>query len=73
LPHETFVERYREAFVAELSAFVASVRSGSPVRVGANDALAAVRAAGAAKASHSTHRPVRLAEEDQRSSGGIRR
>jgi len=72
-PHETFVERYREAFIAELSAFVAAVRQGSPVLVGANDALAAVRVAAAAKASHETHLPVRLAEEDQRSSGGLRR
>ena len=72
-PHETFVERYREAFIAELSGFVAAVREGSPVRVGASDALAAVRAAGAAKASHETHLPVRLSEDVQPTSGGQRR
>ncbi len=72
-PHETFVERYREAFIAELSAFVAAVRQGSPVRVGARDALAAVRAAGAAKASHETHLPVRLSEDVQPIRGGQRR
>jgi myo-inositol 2-dehydrogenase/D-chiro-inositol 1-dehydrogenase len=72
-PHETFVERYREAFVAELAAFVASVREGLPVRVGAEDALAAVRAAGAARTSHLEHRPVVLAENVQAAGGGQRR
>ena len=72
-PHENFVGRYREAFIAELSAFVAAVREGSPVRVGAEDALAAVKAAAAAKTSHLEHRPVRLREDVERSSGGQRR
>jgi len=72
-PHETFVERYREAFVAELAAFVASVRDGSRVRVGAGDALAAVRAAGAARTSHLEHRPVTLADNVQAVGGGQRR
>jgi myo-inositol 2-dehydrogenase / D-chiro-inositol 1-dehydrogenase len=72
-PHATFVERYREAFIAELSAFVACVRNDVPVRVGAPDALAAVRAAVAAKASHETKRPVRLSEEVQPVGGGARR
>jgi myo-inositol 2-dehydrogenase/D-chiro-inositol 1-dehydrogenase len=72
-PHETFVERYREAFVAELAAFVASVREGLPVRVGAEDALAAVRAAGAARTSHLEHRPVVLADNVQAAGGGQRR
>jgi len=72
-PHENFVGRYREAFIAELSAFVAAVRDGLPVRVGAEDALAAVKAAGAAKTSHLEHRPVRLSEDVQPTSGGKRR
>lgn len=72
-PHATFVERYKEAFIAELSAFVACVRNDVPVRVGAPDALAAVRAAVAAKASHETKRPVRLSEEVQPVGGGARR
>jgi myo-inositol 2-dehydrogenase/D-chiro-inositol 1-dehydrogenase len=72
-PHETFVERYREAFIAELSAFVAAVRKGLPVRVGAEDAVAAVKAAAAAKASHQTHLPVRLSVDVQATSGGQRR
>ena len=71
-PHETFVERYREAFIAELSAFVAAVRDGSPVRVGAEDALAAVKTAGAARTSHLENRPVRLSEGLQQTSGGKR-
>lgn len=72
-PYENFVGRYREAFIAELSAFVAAVRQGSPIRVGAEDALAAVKAAGAAKTSHLEHRPVRLSEDVQPTSGGQRR
>jgi myo-inositol 2-dehydrogenase/D-chiro-inositol 1-dehydrogenase len=72
-PHATFVERYREAFIAELSAFVACIRNDVPVRVGAPDALAAVRAAVAAKASHETKRPVRLSEEVEPVGGGARR
>jgi myo-inositol 2-dehydrogenase/D-chiro-inositol 1-dehydrogenase len=72
-PHETFVERYREAFIAEVAAFVASVRQGLAVRVGAEDAAAAVRAAGAARTSHLEHRPVRLSEAAQSTSGGQRR
>ncbi|OFV79612.1 MAG: inositol 2-dehydrogenase [Acidobacteria bacterium RBG_13_68_16] len=71
-PHETFVERYREAFVAELAAFVASVREGLPVRVSVEDALAAVRAAGAARTSHLEHRPVLLSEAVQSAGGGQR-
>jgi myo-inositol 2-dehydrogenase / D-chiro-inositol 1-dehydrogenase len=72
-PHENFVGRYREAFIAELAAFVATVREGLPVRVGAEDALAAVKAAAAAKASHETHLPVRLSADVQPTSGGQRR
>jgi myo-inositol 2-dehydrogenase/D-chiro-inositol 1-dehydrogenase len=71
-PHETFVERYREAFIAELSAFVAAVRNGLPVGVGAEDAVAAVKAAGAARTSHLEHRPVRLSEDMKATSGGQR-
>jgi myo-inositol 2-dehydrogenase / D-chiro-inositol 1-dehydrogenase len=72
-PHENFVGRYREAFIAELSAFVAAVREGLPVRAGADDALAAVKVAAAAKASHETHLPVRLSANVQATSGGQRR
>jgi len=61
-PFPSFVERYREAFIAELGAFVRSVRQGSPVSVTGADALAAVRAARAAQLSLLENRPVRLAE-----------
>jgi myo-inositol 2-dehydrogenase/D-chiro-inositol 1-dehydrogenase len=71
-PHETFVERYREAFIAEVAAFVASVRDGSAVRVGARDAAAAVRAAAAAKTSHLEHRPVVLSDAGRPARGGRR-
>jgi myo-inositol 2-dehydrogenase/D-chiro-inositol 1-dehydrogenase len=61
-PHETFVERYREAFVEELRAFLRCVQDGSPVEVDAGDALAAIKAAKAAKMSMLENRPVGVAE-----------
>ncbi len=59
-PHGGFVSRYREAFVAELRTFLAAVRGDSPVAADAEDALAAVRAAVAARESFQQQRPVRL-------------
>jgi len=61
-PHDGFVTRYREAFVGELKSFLAAVRGDAPVAAGAEDALAAVRAACAARESFERQRPVRLAE-----------
>jgi myo-inositol 2-dehydrogenase/D-chiro-inositol 1-dehydrogenase len=61
-PFPGFVERYKDAFIGELRAFVTCVRDGSPVSVTAQDALAAVKAAGAARTSMSENRPVRLSE-----------
>ncbi len=60
-PHDGFVNRYREAFVGELTTFLAAVRGEAPVTAGAEDALAAVRAACAARESFEQHRPVQLA------------
>ena len=60
--HGSFGDRYQEAFVAELRGFLRSVREGGPVAVGAEDALAAVRAAHAARRSLAENRPIRLAE-----------
>jgi len=60
LPPNTFVERYRDAFIAELEAFVSCVREDRPVSVSADDALAAVKAAKAAKKSMDENRPVKL-------------
>ncbi len=59
-PHGGFVSRYREAFVDELRAFLGAVRGERPVVAGADDALAAVRAACAARESFQQQRPVRL-------------
>jgi myo-inositol 2-dehydrogenase/D-chiro-inositol 1-dehydrogenase len=61
-PYETFVERYRDAFVEELRAFLKCVRTRTPVAADAGDALAAVRAAQAAKTSMLENRPVRLGD-----------
>ena len=60
--HGSFGDRYQEAFVAELRGFLRSVRENQPVAVGAEDALAAVRAAHAARRSLAENRPIRLAE-----------
>jgi len=59
-PHGGFVSRYREAFVDELRAFLGAVRGDRTVVAGAEDALAAVRAACAARQSFLEHRTVRL-------------
>jgi myo-inositol 2-dehydrogenase/D-chiro-inositol 1-dehydrogenase len=59
-PHGGFVSRYREAFIAELRAFVGAVRGNNQVVAGGEDALAAVRAAVAASESFRQHRPVPL-------------
>ncbi|MBD3851461.1 MAG: inositol 2-dehydrogenase [Acidobacteria bacterium] len=60
-PHDGFVSRYHDAFIAELRAFLAAVRGDSPVVAGADDALAAVRAAVAARESYHQNQPIRLA------------
>jgi len=59
-PYGGFVSRYREAFIDELKAFLEAIRGERPVVAGAEDALAAVRAASAARESFRTQRPVRL-------------
>ena len=69
-PHGGFVSRYREAFVAELRGFLAAVRDGAPVPAGAADALAAVRAACAARESFNQQRPIRLDAATPAAGGG---
>jgi len=69
-PHDGFVSRYREAFMAELRGFLAAVRGDSPVVAGAGDALAAVRAAVAARESFNQNRPIGLAEAPVAAGGG---
>lgn len=62
LPLHFFIERYRESFVAEMTAFVESARSGAPVPVSGYDGRAPVVIALAAQKSLVEHRPVRLSE-----------
>ena len=61
-PHDGFVSRYQDAFIAELSGFLAAVRGDAPVVADADDALAAVRAAIAARESFNQNRPIQMAE-----------
>jgi myo-inositol 2-dehydrogenase/D-chiro-inositol 1-dehydrogenase len=56
-----FIERYREAYAAELDAFVEAVLEKKPVPVGFADGRAALRLADAAYESLATGRLVRLA------------
>jgi len=71
-PHDGFVSRYRDAFIAELRGFLAAVRGDAPVVAGAGDALAAVRAAVAARESFNQNRPIRLVEVPVAAGGGTR-
>jgi myo-inositol 2-dehydrogenase/D-chiro-inositol 1-dehydrogenase len=68
--YDSFVTRYREAFVAEVADFLRCVRDGVDVSVGAADALEAVRAAGAARQSMEERRPVRLDQATANAAGG---
>jgi len=57
-----FLERYKEAFVAEEKAFVAAVAEGKPVPVTGDDGLQDLYVALAAKKSLAEHRPVKISE-----------
>jgi myo-inositol 2-dehydrogenase/D-chiro-inositol 1-dehydrogenase len=57
-----FLERYSQAFVTEMTAFVEAVRSRGPVPVTGNDGLQALLIALAAGKSLKEARPVRLDE-----------
>ncbi|WP_274653812.1 inositol 2-dehydrogenase [Paenibacillus humicola] len=57
-----FLERYKEAYVRELEAFVRAVTDGTPVPVDANDGFQAELIAYAAGISLREKRPVRLEE-----------
>jgi myo-inositol 2-dehydrogenase/D-chiro-inositol 1-dehydrogenase len=70
LPPTNFVERYREAFIAELRAFVTCVQTGVPVSVTADDALAAVRVAEVARRSMIENRPLKLAAVEAAAGSG---
>ena len=61
-PTYFFLERYNDAFVAEVKDFVDAVVNGAPVPVGGKDGLEPVRIAIAAKKSLQEGRPVKLSE-----------
>lgn len=61
-PLHFFLERYEEAYVAELRQFVDCVRAGRPVPVGGRDGLMPVIMGLAAGRSLKEGRPVRLTE-----------
>ena len=57
-----FIERYQEAFMAEIDAFVASVREKTPPEVGFEDGRRALLLAEAAYRSHTEKRVVAVEE-----------
>ena len=59
-PHYSFVERYAQAYVAEMAAFFEAVRNGTPPVASGEDAIAAVRLAQAAQKSFETNMPLRM-------------
>ncbi|MBC7109137.1 MAG: inositol 2-dehydrogenase [Methanomassiliicoccales archaeon] len=65
-----FPDRYPEAFVAELRAFVKSVKKDTEPPVTGHDGRMAVVMAYAAKRSFEERRPVRLAEITDKKKGG---
>jgi myo-inositol 2-dehydrogenase / D-chiro-inositol 1-dehydrogenase len=62
LPLNFFMQRYVDAFAAEVEAFVAAVVDDKPVPVGGYDGRMALVVGLAAKKSYAEHRPVRVAE-----------
>ena len=60
-----FLDRFADAYTAELAAFVASIVDDSPVPVSSEDGRAALAMAYAAERSLREHRPVRLQEFDR--------
>jgi myo-inositol 2-dehydrogenase/D-chiro-inositol 1-dehydrogenase len=67
LPLHFFVERYAEAYVEEMRAFVDAVLEDKTPPVTGMDARAPVVMAYAAKKSNDENRPVRLSEVDRAS------
>ena len=61
-PHHFFIERYQEAYLAELREFARAIREDRAPAVGGEDGLKAVLIALAAKQSLQERRPVRVAE-----------
>lgn len=59
-PYYSFVERYQEAYIAELRAFFSCVRTKNQPSVGGEDALAAVKIAISAQQSLNRNKPIRV-------------
>ncbi|RMF60623.1 MAG: inositol 2-dehydrogenase [Calditrichaeota bacterium] len=57
-----FLERYREAYVAEMQAFIDCIRDDTPPPVTGEDGLIPLQLGLAAQRSLAEHRPVRLTE-----------
>jgi myo-inositol 2-dehydrogenase/D-chiro-inositol 1-dehydrogenase len=62
LPLNFFMDRYVEAFAAEIESFVVAVAEGGPVPVTGHDGRAALAVGLAAKLSYAEGRPVRVDE-----------
>ena len=61
-----FLERYADAYRAELEAFVAALRKKKPMPVGPEDGRQALVLAEAALKSHRTGKPVKVAAKKRR-------
>ena len=68
-PLHFFLERYQEAYMREMRAFVSAVLEGKPVPVSGDDGLQAARIAVAAKRSAELGRPVKLSEVETHGDG----
>ena len=64
LPLYLFLERYKESYIAELTAFVACVQKDTPPLVTGNDGRTSVVIGLAAQKSYQENRPVQLTEID---------
>jgi myo-inositol 2-dehydrogenase / D-chiro-inositol 1-dehydrogenase len=62
LPLHFFMQRYTDAYAAEIEAFVAAVVSDQPVPVGGHDGRMALAVGLAARRSYAERRPVRVDE-----------
>jgi myo-inositol 2-dehydrogenase/D-chiro-inositol 1-dehydrogenase len=67
LPLNFFMERYADAYAAEMAAFIDAVAHDRPVPVTGQDGRAPVVMALAARRSYEERRPVRLSEVDLKS------
>ncbi len=64
-PLDFFIERYKDAYIAENQSFVDSVLYNKPVAVTAGDGVEPIRIAKAAQLSFEENRPVKLVEIPQ--------